>query len=40
VGGESMIAFFGYLIFMLWLLVRGWKIQEPTTHARSELERI
>ncbi len=31
--GFIMITFFGELIFMLWLLVRGWKIQEPTTHA-------
>lgn len=23
----------GELIFTLWLLVRGWKIQEPTAHA-------
>ena len=21
------------LIFPLWLLIRGWKIQEPTTHS-------
>jgi len=27
------IAFFGELVFMLWLLIRGWKIQEPV--ARS-----
>ena len=27
-----MITFFGDLIFMLWLLVRGWRIQEPTVH--------
>ena len=25
-----MITFFGELIFMLWLLLRGWKIQVPT----------
>jgi hypothetical protein len=30
--GFIFIAFFGELIFMLWLLVRGWKIQEPTEH--------
>ena len=28
--GFIFITFFGELIFMLWLLVRGWKIQEPT----------
>jgi hypothetical protein len=27
------ITFFGELFFMLWLLVRGWKIQEPTAHS-------
>lgn len=27
-----MITFFGDLLFMLWLLVRGWRIQEPTVH--------
>lgn len=26
-----MITFFGELIFMLWLLIRGWKIQEPAS---------
>jgi len=30
--GFISITFFGELIFMLWLLVRGWKIQEPTAH--------
>jgi hypothetical protein len=28
--GFIFITFFGELIFMLWLLVRGWKMQEPT----------
>ena len=28
--GFIMITFFGELIFMIWLLVRGWKIQEST----------
>jgi len=31
--GFIMITFFGELIFMLWLLVRGWKIREPTAHS-------
>ena len=31
--GFIMITFFGELIFMLWLLIRGWKIQEPATHS-------
>ena len=31
--GFIMITFFGELIFMIWLLVRGWKIQEPTAHS-------
>jgi hypothetical protein len=32
--GFIMITFFGELIFMLWLLIRGWKIRErPTAHA-------
>lgn len=31
--GFLMITFSGEMIFMLWLLVRGWKIQEPTAHA-------
>ena len=31
--GFIMITFFGELIFMLWLLVRGWKIREPTTQS-------
>ncbi|MFQ6006141.1 MAG: DUF4386 domain-containing protein [Woeseia sp.] len=31
--GFIMITFFGELIFMLWLLVRGWKIQEPIPHS-------
>lgn len=25
-----MITFFGELVFMLWLLVRGWKLEERT----------
>jgi hypothetical protein len=29
--GFIMITFFGELIFMLWLLVRGWKIREQAT---------
>jgi Domain of unknown function (DUF4386) len=28
--GFIMITFFGELIFMLWLLVGGWRIKEPT----------
>jgi len=28
--GFLFITFFGELVFMLWLLIRGWKIQEPT----------
>jgi hypothetical protein len=28
--GWIMITFFGELVFMLWLLIRGWKIKEPT----------
>jgi hypothetical protein len=31
--GFLVITFTGELIFMLWLLVRGWRIQEPTTHS-------
>lgn len=27
------ITFFGELIFMLWLLIRGWKIREPIAHS-------
>lgn len=27
--GFIFITFFGELVFMLWLLIRGWKIQEP-----------
>ena len=27
--GFLFITFFGELVFMLWLLIRGWKIQEP-----------
>ncbi len=32
--GFIMITFFGELIFMLWLLVRGWTLQEPTGSPR------
>jgi Domain of unknown function (DUF4386) len=28
--GFLFITFFGELVFMLWLLIRGWKIHEPT----------
>ena len=28
-----MVTFFGELIFMLWLVIRGWKIQEPTANS-------
>jgi hypothetical protein len=28
--GFITITFFGELIFMLWLLIRGWKLHEPT----------
>jgi hypothetical protein len=28
--GFLFITFFGELVFMLWLLIRGWKIREPT----------
>jgi uncharacterized protein DUF4386 len=28
--GFLFITFFGELVFMLWLLIRGWKIPEPT----------
>jgi hypothetical protein len=31
--GFIFITFFGELIFMLWLLIRDWKIQEPTARA-------
>lgn len=31
--GFVMIASVGELIFVLWLLVRGWKIREPTAHS-------
>ena len=26
----GIFTYFGELIFMAWLLIRGWKIQEPT----------
>jgi hypothetical protein len=28
--GYISITFFGELVFMLWLLIRGWKIKAPT----------
>ena len=31
--GFVAITFFGELAFMLWLLIRGWKIQEPVAHS-------
>lgn len=31
--GFLFITFFGELVFMLWLLIRGWKIREPTAHS-------
>jgi hypothetical protein len=30
--GYLFITFFAELLFMLWLLIRGWKIPEPTAH--------
>ena len=30
--GFLFITFFGEVVFMLWLLIRGWRIQEPTAH--------
>jgi hypothetical protein len=30
--GFVFITFFGELVFMFWLLIRGWKIQEPKAH--------
>jgi len=33
--GFIFITFFGELIFMLWLLARGWKIQEPKEQSRE-----
>jgi hypothetical protein len=33
--GFISVTFFGELIFMLWLLIRGWKIREPTAPARA-----
>lgn len=33
------ITFFGELVFMLWLVIRGWKIQEPTmSYATSAMQ--
>jgi hypothetical protein len=31
--GFLFITFFGELLFMLWLLSRGWKIREPTAQS-------
>jgi hypothetical protein len=31
--GFLFITFFGELVFMLWLLIRGWKIRAPTAHS-------
>jgi hypothetical protein len=33
--GFTFITFFGEVFFMLWLLIRGWKIQEPTADPLS-----
>jgi len=33
--GFLMFTFLGEPIFMLWLLVRGWRIPEPTSHAST-----
>jgi hypothetical protein len=33
--GFIFITFFAELIFMLWLLIRGWKIEEPTVNSAS-----
>jgi Domain of unknown function (DUF4386) len=33
--GFLFVTFFGELVLMLWLLVRGWKIQEPTAHSSA-----
>jgi hypothetical protein len=35
--GFVMITFFGELVFMLWLLIRGWKIQEPAARLTTTL---
>ncbi len=31
----AVYTFYGELIFMLWLLIKGWKIREPTNHGVS-----
>jgi hypothetical protein len=31
--GFLVITFLGELFFMFWLVIRGWKIQEPTAHS-------
>jgi Domain of unknown function (DUF4386) len=31
--GLLFLTFLGELFFMLWLLIRGWKIQEPASQA-------
>ncbi|MGO9948810.1 MAG: DUF4386 domain-containing protein [Steroidobacteraceae bacterium] len=31
--GFTFVTFFGELLFMLWLLIRGWKIQEPAPNS-------
>jgi hypothetical protein len=31
--GYIFITFLGELFFMLWLLIRGWKIREPRAHS-------
>jgi len=31
--GFLFITFFGELVFVLWLRIRGWKIQEPALHS-------
>jgi hypothetical protein len=33
--GFLFITFLGELVFMLWLLIRGWKIREPATRATA-----
>jgi hypothetical protein len=34
--GFVFITFFGELVFMLWLLIKGWKIQEPAPQLISQ----
>jgi hypothetical protein len=31
--GFLFVTFLGEMVFMLWLLVRGWRIQQPTAHS-------